>query len=253
MSEAGQSRTPSAIMSALHWAYDQATSSIPGLGDAEDVAKAHLVKCGGSTERAIDDLILRHVGYAGAAGFVTNLGGFTTMPVAVPANLASVLFIQLRLIAAIAILRGYRVSDQRVRTLTFLCLVGSAAADLLEELSTGLGTKLSTHLITRISARSLMKINEAVGFKLVARAGQAGIVNLARIVPFVGGLVGGGFDALVTRGIGTAAKITFRPLPAGHAADDATPSPAPATFDQSTIAKPARSGRRIDRGHPEIP
>jgi hypothetical protein len=223
MTEAGQSRTASAMTSALHWAYDQATSRIPGLGDAEDVANAHLVKCGGSSERAIDDLILRQVGYAGAAGFVTNLGGFTTMPVTVPANLASVLFIQLRLIAAIAILRGYKVSDPRVRTLAFLCLVGSAAADLLEELSVGLGTRLSTRLIMRISARSLLKINEAVGFKLVARAGQAGLVNLARIVPLVGGLVGGGFDALMTRGVGTAAKMTFRPLP-DEPTDDVMPA-----------------------------
>jgi hypothetical protein len=49
---------------------------------------------------------------------------------------------------------------------------------------------------------------------LAARVGASGLPGLGRLVPFVGGLVGGGFDALVTRGIGTAAKMTFRAGPA---------------------------------------
>jgi EcsC protein family len=149
------------------------------------------------------------VGYAGAAGFITNLGGLITMPVAIPANLASVLLIQLRMIAAIAILRGYQVSDPQVRTLAYVCLVGSGAADLLQEFSVELGRKLATGLIMKISGKTLTKINQAVGFKLVTKAGASGLVNLTRIVPVIGGLVGGGFDAFLTRGIGTAAKLTF--------------------------------------------
>ena len=49
-------------------------------------------------------------------------------------------------------------------------------------------------MIMNISGAALTRINQAVGFKLVAKAGSAGVVNLAEVVPFVGGLVGGGFD-----------------------------------------------------------
>lgn len=213
-------RTASAMMYTLHWVYERAIAVLPGLGSAEDLAKSHLARCDGAAERAINDLITWQVGFAGAAGFVTNLGGFATMPVTVPANLASVLLIQLRMIAAIAILRGYQVSDPRVRTLAFLCLLGSGAADVLEELSVGLGTRLSTRMIMRLSGGTLSRINQAAGFKLVTNAGATGLVNLTRIVPVVGGLVGGGFDALVTRGIGTAAKMTFKAIQI-DASDDA--------------------------------
>jgi hypothetical protein len=210
--EIPQSRAVSALIATLNWAYDKAESALPGLGSAEDLAKSHLASCGGSREKAEDSIIAWQVTYAGAAGFVSNLGGLMTLPVAIPANLASVLLIQLRMIAAIAYLRGYKVDDERVRTLAFLCLAGSAAANILEELSVKLGTQLTAHMIMRISGATLAKINQAVGFRLVAQAGATGLVNLTRLVPFVGGLVGGGFDAVVTRGIATVAKETFKPL-----------------------------------------
>jgi len=212
-------RAASAMVTALHWAFDQATSNIPGLGSAEDLANAHLSRSDGAPEKAINGLIAWQVGYAGAAGFITNLGGLITMPVAIPANLASVLFIQLRMIAAIAILRGYQVSDPQVRTLVYVCLVGSGAADLLQEFSVELGRKLATGLIMKIPGKTLTKINQAVGFKLVTKAGASGLVNLTRVVPFIGGLVGGGFDAFLTRGIGTSAKLTFKAIHPDDAED----------------------------------
>jgi uncharacterized protein (DUF697 family) len=205
-------QSTSVMMTALNWAYDHAASAIPGLGSAEDLAESQLASCGGSVEKAIDSIIAWQVGYAGAAGFVSNLGGIFTLPVAIPANLASVLLIQFRMIAAIAHLRGYKITDERVRTLAFLSLTGSAGVNILQEFSISLGTKLSTQMISKISGATLVKINQAVGFRLVTKAGQTGLVNLTKIVPFIGGIVGGGFDAVVTRGIGAAAKEIFKPL-----------------------------------------
>jgi hypothetical protein len=206
------SRAASVMMNALNWAYDRASTSIPTLGTAEDLAKSHLARRPESPDKAIDDLIAWQVRYAGAAGFMSNVGGLITLPVTLPANLASVLLIQLRMIAAIAHIRGYKVSDERVRTLAFLCLAGNSGATILQEIGVGLGTKLTTRMIMQISTATLTKINQAVGFRLLAKAGSAGLVNLTKVVPLVGGLVGGGFDAAITRGIGAAAKRTFAPV-----------------------------------------
>src|SRR5580692_9103886 len=131
------SQAVAVVTQALNWAYGHATAAIPGLGDAANLAERHLKSCGGSSEEAIDDLIAWQVGYAGVAGFVSNIGGLMTMPVAVPANLASVLLIQLRMIAAIAHLKGYKIDDERVRTMAFVCLSGSAAATILQEFGIG--------------------------------------------------------------------------------------------------------------------
>jgi hypothetical protein len=201
------------MMSTLNWAYDHASAAIPGLGSAEDFAESHRASCGGDAEKAIDNLIRWQTGYAFSAGFVTNLGGLITMPVGIPTNLASVLLIQLRMIAAIAHLRGYRINDEQVRTLAFLCLTGSGAAAIVEEFGVNVGIKLSMGMIMQISGATLTKINQAVGFRLVTKAGTTGLVNLTKIVPFVGGLIGGGFDAAMTRLIGRVAKKTFKRLP----------------------------------------
>jgi len=210
--EIDPSQAIAVVTQALNWAYDRSTAAIPGLGSAADLAERHLKSCGGLPAKAIDDLIVWQVGYAGAAGFVSNIGGLITMPVAVPANLASVLLIQLRMVAAIAYLKGYKITDERVRTMAFICITGSAAATILQEFGIGLGTKLSARLIMQISGATLAKINQAVGFRLVTKAGTTGLINLTKVVPIVGGIVGGAFDASVTRGIGALAKKIFKPL-----------------------------------------
>jgi hypothetical protein len=202
------------MLRALNWAYDRASISIPTLDSAEDLAKRHLAKRPGLPDKAISDLITWQVGYAGAAGFVSNIGGLITMPLALPANLASVLLIQLRMIAAIAHIRGYEISDERVRTLAFLCLAGRSGTTILQEIGVGLGTKLTARMIMHISDATLSRVNQAIGFKLVTKAGTSGFINLSRVVPLAGGLVGGGFDAVVTRGIGAVARKTFIPVAA---------------------------------------
>jgi uncharacterized protein YaiE (UPF0345 family) len=200
------------MMDGLHWAYDRAASAIPGLGSAEDLAKSHLAKCGGDGEAAINDLVSWQTGYAGAAGFLTNVGGVITMPITIPANLACALLIQLRMIAAIAYIRGYEIRDERVRTLAFLCLTGSASAGVLQEFAVNFGTKLTTQMVMKISGAVLTKINQSIGFRLVTKAGTTGLVNLTKIVPFIGGLITGAVDAAVTRAIASVAKEIFVPL-----------------------------------------
>lgn len=71
--------------------------------------------------------------------------------------------------------------------------------------------KLGTALTARVPAAALIRINQAVGFRLITKAGTTGFINLTKWVPVLGGLIGGGFDAALTRGIGAMAKKLFVP------------------------------------------
>ena len=51
----------------------------------------------------------------------------------------------------------------------------------LQEAGINLGTKLTTRLIKQISGAILAKINKAVGFKLVAKAGTTGSINRSNL------------------------------------------------------------------------
>jgi len=200
----------SGIAAALDWAYDKAVNGIPKLDRAEDLAEDYL-KRSSSSEEAIENLIAWQIGKAGVAGFVTGLGGIVTLPVAVPANLASVLWIQIRMVAAIAHIRGFDIRSDQVRALVLACLAGSSTNDILKDVGINVGSKLGKQAITRIPSVMLRKINQTVGFRLVTKAGSSGAVNLSKIIPFIGGVVGGSFDAAMTRGIGGAAKALFSP------------------------------------------
>ena len=131
------------------------------------------------------------------------------MPVTIPANIASVMYVQIRMIAAIAQMGGYDIRDDRVKTLVYACLVGDAVKDILKDSGLLIGTKLATNAISQISGKSLTMINQRVGFRLLTKFGEKGAVNLGKMVPLLGGVIGGSIDAVTTNIIGNVARDTF--------------------------------------------
>lgn len=159
---------------------------------------------------AINSLIRWQNTKAATGGFVTNLGGLVTLPVSIPANMASSLYIQLRMIAAIAHISGYDVHEDRVKTLCFVCLTGKSAADVIKSTGVQLGTKFTASAIQKyITGEMIKSINKAVGFRLLTKAGSTGILNLTKMVPLVGGVVGGAFDGISTNIVGNTARDAF--------------------------------------------
>ena len=143
------------------------------------------------------------------AGFVMNLGGVVTLPIAVPANLFGALYVQTQMVAAIAHLRGYDVRSDKVRTLVIGCLIGDQLVETLKLAGITVGKKLAGQAINRISGAALTKINQAIGMRLLTKAGMTGVFNLGKLVPLVGGVIGGTIDGVMTTGIATVAKRLF--------------------------------------------
>ena len=210
--EEGASLPARKLLQWLGWLYEGAIHGLPGVDGVEDLAQSYSARRPCSDED-IDHLINWQVAKAGAAGFVTGIGGMLTLPVVIPANLASVLYIQIRMIGAIAQLRGYDVRSDQVKTLVIACLAGSGVIDILKGVGINIGTRATRQMVLRISGEVLKRINQAVGFRLVTKAGSKGAVNLVKGVPFVDGVVGGTFDAAATKVIGRTAKQVFVPFP----------------------------------------
>ncbi|MFN5980296.1 MAG: hypothetical protein ACK45W_13510, partial [Pseudanabaena sp.] len=59
-----------------------------------------------------------------------------------------------------------------------------------------IGTKVCQNLIKRIPGRVLIEINKKIGFRLITKAGEKGVVNVMKMLPLVGGVVGGTFDGI---------------------------------------------------------
>ena len=198
----------SKIMMALDWAYDKAINGVAGLDSAQELAMSYMKEPTDVMSQA-NSLIRWQNTKAGTSGFLTGLGGIITMPIAIPANISSVMYVQIRMIAAIAHMGGHDLNDDRVKAMVYACLTGNAAKDILKEVGVNIGMKLTKSAITSISGKTITKINQAVGFKLLTKFGEKGVINLGKTIPLVGGIIGATFDSIGTNTIGNIARDTF--------------------------------------------
>lgn len=197
------------MIQVLDWAYEKSLNGIQGTLSSEELAEEYLRKNNWDAEKACDSLIKWQISKCATSGFITGLGGIITLPVAIPANISSVIYVQMRMIAAIAYMGGYDIKDDSVKSLVYICLTGKAATDIAKNVGIHLGTKLTTAAIQKISSATITKINQAVGFRLITKFGSKGVINLGKAVPLIGGIVGGGVDSISTNTIGSIAKKMF--------------------------------------------
>ena len=199
--------TVGTIESALNWVYERSLDGAPGIDSVYELAKDYQ-----GDEPLVDRvnaLIRWQNTKAGTSGFLTGLGGLITLPLTLPANITSVLFVQVRMIAAIAHLCGLDVRSDQVRTLVYACLAGNGAKEILKDVGLVIGRKLTENAIKNISGKTLTAINQKVGFRLVTKFGEKGAINLGKAVPLVGGLIGAAFDATTTNLVGNVARDLF--------------------------------------------
>ena len=196
------------IMKVLDWSYENAVNGIPGFDSASEMAESYMVR-GDNPMKNTNSLIRWQNTKAGTSGFLLGLGGFITMPVTIPANLASVIYVQIRMIAAIAHIGGYDLKDDKVKTLVYDCMAGNGAKDILKDVGIIIGKKMTTQAIKNISGKTITIINQKIGFRLLTKFGEKGAINLGKTIPFIGGLIGGTFDTITTNTIGNIARNTF--------------------------------------------
>ena len=192
----------------LDISYDKALNGVAGMKGAADLATDYMAH-GGDLEAQVDALIKNQIIKCGTSGCLTGLGGFITLPVALPANVASVIYMQMQMIAAIARMGGYDLHDDRVKTLIIACLCGNEVKEILKQAGIQIGKKLTERAVQKISSALIVRINRAVGFRLLTKFGTKGAINLSKAIPVIGGFIGGGVDAYSTKVIGNKAKELF--------------------------------------------
>ena len=208
VSEEEQEEKGSKMLQVMDWAFEKANGDIPGFGTSHDMAQEYLQKYG-SVNMAIDKLINWQITQAATTGFVTSLGGLATLPFTLPANIAGVMAIQLRMIGAIAELGGFHENTEEKKTGMYLCLLGAQAGDVLSKTASQFAVKFAMASLKKLPGSVLTKINQRIGFRLLTKFGEKGLINIHKLIPILGGIVGGTIDALSTYAIAQAAKALF--------------------------------------------
>lgn len=203
--------TESQAVKIVKWIIDKAVNGLPPLSSADDLAQEYLIDDGyPDNEARVDALINWETAKNFTSGFITGLGGLITLPASVPSALGASWVIQARMSGAIAVIYGHSLREDRVRTLVLLSLLGDAGKEVLKRAGIKVGQKVTQNVIKRIPGKVLIEINKKVGFRLLTKAGEKGVVNLTKAVPLVGGIVGGIFDAVTCRSVGYAAQRIFK-------------------------------------------
>ena len=196
------------ILKSLDWAYSKAINGVPGLDSAQDIANDFSQREGTLIDK-VNSLIRWQNTKAGTSGFVTGLGGLLTLPVTLPVNITSVMYVQIRMVTAIAIMGGYNVKDDRIRTLVYSCIAANSIAEVAKDFGLSLSNKLLIKAIKKIPTEVIKRINQAIGFQLLTKFGQKGVINLGKTIPFIGGIINAAFDVVATNTIGNIARDTF--------------------------------------------
>jgi uncharacterized protein (DUF697 family) len=205
-------RAPGLTSSFLREALHRAIHGIGPLPGAADAARTQLDEQRGDVDRAVHELIENHVRYAGAQGFVTNIGGVVTATIAIPANIAGLAVIQTRMIAGIAHLRGYDLDDPRVRNGVLVTLLGEETVDEMVRKRKLPAPPMAIATAPGHDPSLDGRISSEVATELVARvAGKRLASTVGRRVPVVGGVVGAGADGYVTWKVGRYADREFLP------------------------------------------
>ena len=188
--------------------YPTVLDGVPGLGAPHELA-AQVRADGGTKDEQVDRLIRRHLAISASAGFLSGLGGWLTLPVVLPANMATVASVQLHMAASIASLAGHdpRLSGTRERVLK--CLIGSGpvdpARDAEQETLDRVGLKLAERGINLVVSATVGAAKwgaKTVASKQVKK-------RMLRGIPLVGGFIGAASDGYVTKKVADAARDEF--------------------------------------------
>lgn len=197
------------IMELLDTVYKKTINGIPKVSQPIDVLANDYLSNNDSTEKAARQFVNYQVAKCTTSGFVTGLGGLITLPVAIPANVSSVMYVQMRMIACLAYMGGYDTHNDQVQTLVYACLAGISIDQIIKQAGIKFGTNFTTAMVKKIPGTVLTKINQKVGFRFLTKFGEKGIINIAKLVPVVGGVIGGGFDLVETKVIANRAYKMF--------------------------------------------
>ena len=163
----------------LDWAYKMAANAdLPGLDSAEELAREYLAKSGTLEERA-DRLVKDYQVKTGLLGAATGAGGLMTLPI----NLVSSTLLQMRMAAAIALMGGWSLEDEKVKKALMLCALGSKVVN-----------KLTSAVLEKAAQKAAVKLTGKV---------------VGKSVPLMGMVLSGAIDATTTKTIGKAAKQWF--------------------------------------------
>lgn len=131
-------------------------------------------------------------------------------------ELVSSLELSTLFVLSVAEVHGVRLDEiERRRTLVMGILLGESGSTTIGKVAERTGKHWARHLVDKVPAATLIKINKVLGRNFVTKYGtKQGIIVLGRVVPFgIGAAIGGGANATMAALAVRASRRAFGPAP----------------------------------------
>ena len=201
--------TQADVMKMLDTCYDKALHGINKVSPPIEQFANEYVRKAKDPQKAAKIMLKNQIAKCTTSGFITGFGGVVTLPVSIPANIGSVLYVQIRMIACTAYLAGYDLNADQVQTFIYACLAGVSVNGVVKNAGIKVGVMVAEKAIQKIPGKALTKINQKIGFRFITKMGEKGIVNLGKMIPGVGAVINGGLDFAETKIIADRAYKMF--------------------------------------------
>jgi hypothetical protein len=162
-------------------------------------------------DRLAQAIVRSYSRLAGVQGFVTNLGGLITLPVALPADAVATVTWVVRATSGVMASYGFDPTSEQGRAdLRLGLLVAFGVNKITVAGSSVLVTQLTRRVLTapyrdQIALAVVRRVAQRVGMRLTRR-------NAARVVPVLGGVIGGGINVAMVHAMGVRTRRHYRDL-----------------------------------------
>lgn len=166
----------------------------------------------GDQERAVSAAINAFLLTGTTTGFASGVGGLMYSAVALPTDLVYQIYLGVRLCLIIAGIYGLKLTDFYVTSMAKACALGCEAVTAVGKCIGEACAKGAAKKLLRAGlGPTVTSINRAIGYRFMTiGASKTGAVSLVKLVPIIGGIVGGGFNYAALQAVGSRARAQFR-------------------------------------------
>lgn len=197
------------ILKLLDACYVQTKNGLPRVSAPIEQFAEDYLRRERDPQKAAKAMLKNQIAKCTTSGFLTGFCGAITLPISIPANIGSVLYVQMRMIACTAYLAGYNLNTDQVQTFVYACLAGVSVNSVIKQAGIKVGVKVAEKSIEKIPGKTLAKINQKIGFRFITKFGEKGFINLGKLVPGVSAAINGGLDFAETKVIADRAYKMF--------------------------------------------
>jgi uncharacterized protein (DUF697 family) len=158
----------------------------------------------GDRDKMANNVIYQSTLWSVSGGIGSGLVGIA----GIPFDVTSTLYSQVKLASTLFTIYGIDVKSHSTQPLVLAAAAGVSVSELANKLGTKAAQQAIQKALMSVPAKTFTEINKTLGIKLISKAGEKTLLNVAKIVPFLGSAVGGTVNGVMMNACGHSV-ITF--------------------------------------------